>query len=109
LQNGGVRSDDIMKLLDYAGLFGMWPPTAHDGDGKPTNLEHCLDTLLGASYRPVSGTNPIRIFTAFGGVLYIREIVGKEELFARVFCEFLNKHQDKAIREIGEIDVTFLG
>jgi len=72
-------------------------------------MEHCLDVSVFATCPPIKGTNPIRILTAFERLVYIREIVGKEETFARVFCEFLNKQQGKTICEIGEIDVTFLG
>jgi hypothetical protein len=98
-----------MKLLDHPGLFGLWPPPAHDDAGKTVQLEHCLDVLVFATCPPIKGANPIRILTAFERLVYIRQIVGKEEIFARVFCEFLNEQQGKTIREIGEIDVTLLG
>jgi hypothetical protein len=50
----------------------------------------------------------IRVLTEFQGILSMREIVDSEEIFARVFCSFLNKHRGKTIREIGELDVAFL-
>jgi hypothetical protein len=98
-----------MRLLDYPGLFGKWPPPAHHEAGKPAQLDHCIDVVVFAACPPIGRTNPIRILTVFKGVTYIREIVGKDEEFAQLFCEFLNKQQGKTIREIGEMDVSFLG
>ena len=100
-----------MRLLDYPGLFRRWPPEAHDPADVPVQLEHCLDTLVLAfpkiSIEP--RTVRIQILTEFHGVLSMREILNAEETFARVFCHFLNKHRGKTIREIGEMDVAFLG
>jgi hypothetical protein len=39
----------------------------------------------------------------------VREITLPDEITTRVFCEFLNGHLGKTIREIGELDVEFLG
>lgn len=100
-----------MRLLDYPGLFRQWPPEAHDPAEVPVHLEHCLDTLVLAlakiSVEP--RTVRIRILTEFHGILSMREIFNVEETFARVFCDFLNRHRGKTIREIGEMDVRFLG
>jgi hypothetical protein len=100
-----------MRLLDYLGLYRKWPPAAHDPADRPVHLEHCLDTLVLAHIHPAAerGRVRIRILTEFQGVLSMREIVDAEEVFARVFCGFLNKHRRKTIREIGEMDVGFLG
>ena len=51
----------------------------------------------------------IRMVTDHQGFFFVREITDAEEIFARVFCEFLNRQRGKTIREIGEMDVTFLG
>jgi hypothetical protein len=100
-----------MRILDYPGLYRMWPPAAHDPAGESVPLEHCLDTLVLAFAQ--SAAEPrrfrIRILTEFRGILSMREILDAEEFFALVFCGFLNKHRGKTIAEIGEMDVTFLG
>jgi hypothetical protein len=100
-----------MRLLDYPGLFRQWPPPAHDPAGVTVDLEHCLDTLVLAFTKTAVGHRNvrIRILTKFQEVLSMREILDAEEIFAKVFCDFLNKHWDKTIREIGEMDVSFLG
>jgi hypothetical protein len=100
-----------MRLLDYLGLFRKWPPTAHDPADVPVDLEHCLDSLVFATTQPTGELMRVRIciLTEFQHVLSMREIVDAEEFFARSFCEFLNKQRGKTIREIGEMDVAFLG
>jgi hypothetical protein len=100
-----------MRLLDYLGLFHQWPPPARDPAGKPVPLEHCLDTVV-LAFSQISSEPRcvrIRILTEFRGILSMREIVDAEEIFARVFCDFLNRHRKATIREIGELDVSFLG
>jgi len=99
-----------MRLVDYLGLFRNWPPTAHDAAGVPVHSEHCLDTLVLAFTQLKAQPRHIRIriLTEFQGVLSMREIVDSEEIFAQVFCNFLNKHRGKTIGEIGELDVAFL-
>lgn len=99
-----------MKLREYVGLYGQWPPPACDRAGNPAQLDHCLDTLVlashGSSNKPKS--ERIRILTAHENVLYVREIFNLEEIFARILCDFLNEHCDETIRCIGEIDIIFL-
>ena len=51
----------------------------------------------------------IRMVTHHRGFFFLREIIDAEEAFAKVFCEFLNQRRGKTIREIGEMEVTFLG
>jgi hypothetical protein len=99
-----------MRLLDYLGLFRKWPPAAHDPAGMPVDLEHCLDTLVLAFTQPALKPRliRIRILTEYQSVLSMREIADAEEVFALVFCGFLNKHRGKTIGEIGEMDVAFL-
>jgi hypothetical protein len=99
-----------MRLLDYLGLFGQWPPQAHDSAGRPVHLEHCLDTLVLAFTQPAREPCRvgIRILTTFRGDLCMREIADRDEVFAGLFCRFLNKQRGKTIREIGEMDVGFL-
>jgi hypothetical protein len=99
-----------MRLIDYPALLGKWPPPAHDPAGKLVQMEDCLDTLVIAFSQPSSGSGliRIRILTIFQGVLAMREIPDQEEIFAQVFCGFLNKNRDKTIREIGHIEATFL-
>jgi hypothetical protein len=104
------RSKGPMRLLDYLGLFRKWPPAAHDPAGNPVLLEHCLDTLVLAFTQPAIEPRRIRIciLTEFQGVLSMREVVDAEDIFALVFCGFLNKHRGQTIAEIGEMDVAFL-
>jgi hypothetical protein len=99
-----------MRLLDYLGLFRKWPPAAYDPAGMTVHLEHCLDTLVIAFTQPALEPRlvRIRILTEYQSVLSIREIADAEEVFAFVFCGFLNKHRGKTISEIGEMDVAFL-
>ena|ERR1700733_8842280 len=99
-----------MRLLDYPGLFHVWPPRAHDPSGKPVRLEHGLDTLIFA-FAQTTGRHTVKIciLTEYHGILSMREITDAEEIFARVFCDFLNRHRKMTVREIGEIDVSFLG
>jgi hypothetical protein len=105
-----VLGNGPMKLVDYLGLFRQWPPAAHNPAGEPVQLEHGLDTLVLAFTEPTGkpGRVRIRILTVFEGSLSMREIVDTEAVFARVLCDFLNKHRGRAIREIGEMDVEFL-
>jgi hypothetical protein len=100
-----------MRLVDYLGLFHQWPPAASDPGGKPVHMEHCLDTVVLAFSQVTDEPRcvRIRILTEFQGNLSMREIVDAEDIFARVFCDFLNKHRRATIREIGELDVSFLG
>jgi len=74
-------------------------------------MEHCLDTVVLAFSQVTDEPRcvRIRILTEFQGNLSMREIVDAEDIFARVFCDFLNKHRRATIREIGELDVSFLG
>ena len=51
----------------------------------------------------------IRMVTDHRGFFFVREIIDAEEAFAKVFREFLNQRRGKTIREIGEMEVTFLG
>jgi len=99
-----------MRLLDYLGLFRNWPPTAHDAAGVPIHREHGLDTLVLAftQLKIQPRQIHIRILTEFQGILSMREIVDSEEIFAQVFCNFLNEHRGKTIGEIGELDASFL-
>jgi len=39
----------------------------------------------------------------------VREMILTDEIVTKLFCEFLNKHSGKTIKEIGELDVEFLG
>ncbi len=101
-----------MKLINYPGFFGMWPPPAHDLAGEPVQMEHCLDILVSASRISVPQHDKhfhIGILTEFKGVLQMREIiVDVEDIFARILCGFLGKQRGKTIRDIGEMDVSFL-
>jgi hypothetical protein len=98
-----------MKLIDYPGLFGKWPPPAHDPAGNPVQLDHCHDALILAFHSQSPAPKPVQILTSYQGVLAMREITVDDEIFARVLCEFLNKQRKKSIGEIGELDVTFFG
>lgn len=100
-----------MQLVEYAGLYRKWPPPVRNLAGEKASLDHCLDTLVLASTR--AGIEPgcvhIRILTQFKGAVFVRELVLTGRIFARVFCNFLNGHENSTIHEIGEIDVSFLG
>ena len=99
------------RLLNYPGLSHKWPPPACNPAGEPVDLEHCSDRLASAFYEPSAGAGPMRIrmVTHHRGFFFLREIIDAEEAFAKVFCEFLNQRRGKTIREIGEMEVTFLG
>jgi hypothetical protein len=99
-----------MRLLDYLDLFRKWPPAAHDPAGRPVPLEHCLDRLVLAFTKHTGEPTRVRvrILTEFQHVLSVREIDDSDEIFARVLCDFLNKHWGATIRELGEMDVAFL-
>jgi hypothetical protein len=100
-----------MKLHEYPGLLGKWPPPAQTAGGLPVVLDHCLDVLLRAFCRSSSDSGHVRvdISTLFEKKYYVRQLLWGDEISARVFCDFLNKHQGKTIKNIGEIDATFLG
>ena len=100
-----------MRLLDYPGLFGKWPPPAQTPAGASASLDHCQDTLAWAFHEVPNqpGFTRVRILTFFQGTLYMRELFVGDEIFARVFCEFLNRQKGKTLRDIGEMDVTFFG
>src|ERR1700683_18526 len=99
-----------MRLMDYLGLYRKWPPGAHDPTGAIVDLDHCLDILIFASIRPTGQHTRVHVhlLTEYQHVLSMREILDADEIFARVLCGFLNKHRGVTIREIGEIDVSFL-
>lgn len=100
-----------MRLLDYPGLLGKWPPPAQTAAGAPASLDHCQDSLAWAFYEVPEhpGFTRVRILTFFQGSLFVRELFVSDDIFARVFCEFLNRQKGRTIREIGEMDVTFFG
>jgi hypothetical protein len=101
-----------MKLKDYHGLLGEWPPPGHSlSDPSRLAPTHCLDILLQAArfWRPESNNFGINILTVYEDEKYTRRLPGKEAIFNSVFCEFLNKQRGKTILEISEIDATFLG
>lgn len=50
----------------------------------------------------------LSISTVFEKRYYVREMILSDEITTRLFCEFLNKHSGKTIKEIGELDVGFL-
>jgi len=97
--------------MDYPGLFGQWPPPAHNAAGETIPLDHCLDTVI-AAFRIVNRQGAwlfhVDILTTFQGVLYMRRIRDVEQIFARMLCDFLSKQRGRKIREIGEMDVSFL-
>ena len=100
-----------MRLLDYPGLLGKWPaPARSPADAAPT-LDHCEDSIAWAFFEPPKqpGFTRVCILTFFKGTLYVRELIVSDDIFARVFCEFLNRQKGKTIRDIGEMDVTFFG
>jgi hypothetical protein len=102
-----------MKLLDYAGLPGKWPPPGHSlrVPARPAP-EGCFDTLLVAlHFRGVASPEwDVIILTELYEELFTRRIsVGNNIFLARVFAEFLGKQRGKTIQEIGNMDVTFLG
>jgi hypothetical protein len=100
-----------MKLIDYPGLFGQWPPPAHNAASETVLLEHCLDTVI-VAFRIINRQGPwlfhIDILTTFQGVRYIRRLQDVELIFARILCDFLTEQGGKTIHEIGEMDVSFL-
>lgn len=106
-----VSGQRAMKLIDYPGFIGRWPPPARNAAGEVIPLEHDTDLLISA-FRILTRQRDRRfridILTTSQGVLYMREISDVEEIFAGVFIGFLNKHWGETIREIGEMDVTFL-
>jgi hypothetical protein len=100
-----------MKLAAYPGFLGQWPPPARNAAAEPVALDHGLDTLISAFRivtRPRERIFRIDILTTFQGVLYMRAIVDVEDIFSGILCTFLNKQRGKTIRDIGEMDVSFL-
>jgi hypothetical protein len=100
-----------MRLLNYPGFLGQWPPPPRTAMGQPARLDHCLDVLIRASWHR-SNAPPrtrARISTVFEKRYYVREMILPDEITTQVFCEFLNGHAGKTIKEIGELDVEFLG
>jgi hypothetical protein len=101
-----------MKLIDYPGLRGEWPPPGHSISSPlrvaPTN---CHDVLLQAVrvWRIESNNWGLTILTEFKGDKFVRRLPGNDEIFNSVCYEFLNKQRGKSILEIGEMDATFLG
>ncbi len=59
-------------------------------------------------YRPRARRTRVRIATVFEKRFCVRDMILEDEITARVFCEFLNKHSGKTMKDIGELDVTFL-
>jgi hypothetical protein len=101
-----------MKLVDYPGLRGEWPPPGHSVSSplRPAPA-HCQDILLQAIrfWRIESGNWGLTILTEFKGEKFVRRLPGKDEIFNSVCYAFLNKQRGKTILEIGEMDATFLG
>ena len=101
-----------MKLIDYPGLRGEWPPPGHSVL-SPIRLAPtpCQDVLLQAIrfWRIETKNWGLTILTELKGERFIRRLPGKNRIFNRVFYEFLNKQRGKTILEIGEMDATFLG
>ena len=100
-----------MRLLSYLGFLGQWPPPSRTATGQPARLDHCLDTLVQATwYRSdLPERTRLSISTIFQKRRYVREMIIPDEITTKLFCEFLNKHSGKTIKEIGELDVEFLG
>jgi len=100
-----------MKLINYPGFIGRWPPPARNAAGEVVPLKHDPDLLISA-FRILTRQRDRRfridILTTSRGALYMRQISDVEEIFAGVFIGFLNNHRGETIRGIGEIDVTFL-
>jgi hypothetical protein len=99
-----------MRLLDYPGLRGKWPPTAFDAEGA-VGCHHCLDTSIEVVVVPAPAESGfrVRISTSCEGKCYLRSLLLDDPIFANVFREFIAKHQGKTIAEIGEVDVTHFG
>ena len=99
-----------MRLLSYLGFFGQWPPPSRTATGQPA-LDRCLDTLVQATWHrsDVPDRTRLTISTTFETRQYVREMILTDEIVTKLFCEFLNKHSGKTIKEIGELDVEFLG
>lgn len=101
-----------MKLTEYPGLLGQWPPHGCSvSNPLLVSPIHCLDTLIQAIrfWRVETSNWGITILTVFKAEKYVRRLPGRDEIFATVFCEFLNKQRGKTILDIGELDATFLG
>lgn len=77
----------------------------------PAPIHGCEDTLAWACFEVPKepGFTRVRIYTWLQSSLFMRELTVGDDIFARVFCEFLNRQTGKTIREIGEMDVTFFG
>jgi hypothetical protein len=107
-----VNRSRAMKLIDYPGLRGEWPPPGHSVS-SPLRLApaHCQDVLLQAirSGESSPATGGLTILTVFNDEQFVRRLPSKDEIFNSVFYEFLNKQRGKTILEIGEMDATFLG
>jgi len=100
-----------VRLLDYPGLSGQWPPPPQAASGEGAQLDHCLDVLIQASWRRrsiVPEQTHVRIATKFEGLYYVRDLTLTDEVTTIAFCEFLNRHAGETIQEIGELDVKFL-
>jgi hypothetical protein len=93
-------------------MLHEWPPPGHSLSGpfRPAPT-HCLDSFLLALQFPRIDSKQwgISILTVFKNERYVRRLSAKEEIFNKVFCEFLNKQRGKTILEIGNMDATFLG
>ena len=102
-----------MKLTDYAGLPGKWPPPGRSLEVPLRSAPlGCIDVLLVANrFRaPLSKGWNISILTILGGERYVRRItLDADVIFATVFAEFLCRQRGKTIQQIGQMDVTFLG
>jgi len=100
-----------MRLLSYLGFLGQWPPPSRTATGQLARLDHCLDTLTRAAWHRSNAPERTRlsISTIYGKRHYLREMTLPDEITTKLFCEFLNKHSGKTIKEIGELDVEFLG
>lgn len=99
-----------MRLLTYPGFLGQWPPPSRTAVGDPAHLDHCLDVLIRAMCHRlnVPERTCLSISTVFEKHSHVREMILWDEITAKLFCEFLNRHSGKTIKEIGELDVTFL-
>ena len=109
-----VALDDAqnkMQLLSYLGFLGQWPPPSRTPTGQLARLDHCLDTLTRAAWHhsDAPARTRLSISTTFEKRCYMREMILTDEIVTKLFCEFLNKHSGKTIKEIGELDVEFLG
>ena len=100
-----------MKLLNYLGLFGKWPPPATIGARSPAALGDGRDVVIGASFLRSPGPKPSRInvATVFENHHFTRQIPWDDDISGRVLCDFLNRHRGRSIHDIGHMEFTWLG